>query len=301
MAALPRTVPGFDEVEFLVVDDGSDDRTAVVARECGVHHVLSLRSHQGLAAAFMAGLHRALELDADVIANTDADNQYDARDIVRLVNPVVSGFADVVVGARPIAAIEHFSPLKKLLQRFGSMVVRIASGTDVQDATSGFRAYSRDAAFRINVFNRYTYTLETLIQAGQVGLRVESVPIRVNPYQRPSRLVRSIWDYVQRSAMVIVGIFMLYRPVSVFSVLGAIPVLMGFGLAVRWFVIKGMGATASHVPSLVAAAVLVLLGFQIWMFAALAYLVANNRKLIEDLQYRTRRERARAKISEDRS
>ncbi len=288
VADLPKTVEGFDVVEWLVVDDGSTDGTAEVARKSGIHHIVQLPSHQGLAAAFMAGIAESLRQGADVIVNTDADNQYCAMDIPALVKPILERQADVVVGARPIETIGHFSLLKKILQRLGSMVVRIASGTGVSDATSGFRAYSRASALRLNVFNRYTYTLETLIQAGQQGMKVQSVPVRVNDYQRPSRLVRSVWDYVQRSAMIIGGIFMLYRPVSVFATLGVIPFILGAGLGIRWFVIKSLGTTASHVPSLVAAAVLVLLAFQIWMFAGIAYLVANNRRLLEDIQGRLR-------------
>ncbi|HET9932814.1 MAG TPA: glycosyltransferase family 2 protein, partial [Polyangiaceae bacterium] len=223
LAELPKQVPGFSSVEILIIDDGSADDTVRVARENGVHHVVGFRSNQGLASAFMLGIHSCLERGADVIVNTDADNQYCAADIPKLVQPIVDGRADLVIGARPITEIAHFSPIKKLLQRFGSWVVRRVSNTDVADAPSGFRAISREAAISLNVFNGYTYTLETIIQAGQKGMSVVSVPIRVNGELRPSRLVRSIPNYVKRSILTMFRIFVVYQPLKFFLTVGLFP------------------------------------------------------------------------------
>ena len=214
---LPRTVPGVDRVEWLVIDDGSTDATVAVAREHGVDHIVRLPVNRGLARAFMAGLEAALRVGADIIVNTDADNQYCAADIPALVAPVVAGRADMVIGARPIGDIAHFSPAKKLLQRIGSRVVQLASNTRVPDAPSGFRAFSLAAATQLNVFSSYTYTLETIIQAGQKGLVVDSVPVRVNADLRPSRLVRSVPQYLWRSGLTIGHIFLIYRPFRFFA------------------------------------------------------------------------------------
>ena len=290
LGELPRRVPGFDAVEWLVVDDGSTDKTIEVAREHGVDHIVEFPLNRGLAAAFMAGLHASLRVGADVIVNTDADNQYKAGDIVKLVEPVLSGEADMVIGARPIGEIAHFSAIKKALQRIGSWAVRATSGTDVADAPSGFRAIGREAALRLNVFNDYTYTLETIIQAGQKGMSVKSVPIGVNADLRPSKLVRGIWSYVSQSLLIILRIFLVYRPLRFFLILGSIPFALGFLLGVRWLILFAYfpepGRT--HVPSLILAAILLLGGFQLWIFGFLADLVAVNRMLLEDLQYRAR-------------
>ncbi len=290
LGELPRRVPGFDAVEWLVVDDGSTDKTIEVAREHGVDHIVEFPRNRGLAAAFMAGLHASLRVGADVIVNTDADNQYKAGDIVKLVEPVLSGEADMVIGARPIGEIAHFSAIKKALQRIGSWAVRATSGTDVADAPSGFRAIGREAALRLNVFNDYTYTLETIIQAGQKGMSVKSVPIGVNADLRPSKLVRGIWSYVSQSLLIILRIFLVYRPLRFFLILGSIPFALGFLLGVRWLILFAYfpepGRT--HVPSLILAAILLLGGFQLWIFGFLADLVAVNRMLLEDLQYRAR-------------
>lgn len=289
LGALPRAVEGFDLVEWLVVDDGSGDRTAEVARACGVDHIV-VRPHEGLARTFMAGLEACLRLGADVIVNTDADNQYNADDIPKLTAPILKGDADMVVGERPIAEIEHFSPMKKLLQRAGSAVVRMASGTRIADAPSGFRAFSRDAAMRVNVFSQYTYTLETIIQAGQRNVRVASVPIRTNGFLRPSRLLKSIPSYVQRSILTILRIFVVYKPLRFFGLLGSIPFSIGAILMLRWLVLFAMGTPRTHVPSLIAAAVLVLLGVQLWIIGLGADLIAVNRRLLEDIQERQRRQ-----------
>jgi glycosyltransferase involved in cell wall biosynthesis len=234
LSELPRQLPGIDKVEWLIINDGSRDRTLEVAQACGVDHIVNLQSNQGLAKCFMSGIEACLEAGADIIVNTDADNQYCAADIPQLIAPILAGNAQIVIGARPIQSIKHFSPLKKLLQNFGSFVVRLASQTEIPDAPSGFRAINREAALRINVFNEYTYTLETIIQAGQKGLIITSVPIRTNGFVRPSRLVKNISTYVQRSILTIVRIFMTYRPLRFFMLLGSVPFGLGFLLCCRW-------------------------------------------------------------------
>jgi glycosyltransferase involved in cell wall biosynthesis len=290
LAELPRQIPGIDQVEWLIVNDGSSDRTIEVALASGVDHVVSFARNQGLAHAFMAGLEASLKAGADIIVNTDADNQYCAADIPRLVEPILRGEADIVVGARPIRQIKHFSPTKKLLQGFGSWVVRLASKTNVVDAPSGFRAISREAALRLNVFNEYTYTLETIIQAGRQGMAIKSVPIRTNGYLRPSRLVKSIPSYVKRSLLTILRISMTYKPLRFFAILGSIPFSFGFLLGIRWLVLFFLeNGTRSRAPSLILAAILILIGFQLWMFGLVADLMAVNRKVLEDIQLRLRR------------
>lgn len=292
LAELPRQVPGVDRVEWLIINDGSVDRTVDVAKEWGVDHVVSFDHNQGLARGFMAGLDACLKAGADIIVNTDADNQYCAADIPKLIEPIVNGEAEIVVGERPIMQIKHFSPVKKILQRLGSWAVRVASNTSVADAPSGFRAISRSAAMQLNVFNEYTYTLETIIQAGQKGMAVTSVPIRTNGYLRPSRLVKSIASYVQRSLFTILRIFITYRPLSFFTILGAIPFSLGFLLSVRWvwlFVTTFEQTGRSHVPSLIFSAILILIGVQCWIFGLIADLMSANRKLLEDIQLRLRR------------
>ncbi|MBT3361005.1 MAG: glycosyltransferase family 2 protein [Rhodospirillales bacterium] len=291
LADLPGTLPGVDTIERLVVNDGSTDGTLEIARTHGVEHIVELPRNQGLAKAFMAGLHASLRAGADIVVNTDADNQYDARDIEKLVTPIVEGRADIVVGARPIGDIGHFSPLKKALQKMGSWVVRTTSGTRVDDAPSGFRAFSREAALSLNVFNNFTYTLETIIQAGQKNMSVLSVPIRVNADLRPSRLVKSIRSYVWRSLLIIMRMFMIYRPLRFFLILGTIPFSLGFLLGVRWlayfWLFPEPGRT--RLPSLILAAILLLSGFQLWIFGFIADLVSVNRLLLEKIQYRIRR------------
>jgi glycosyltransferase involved in cell wall biosynthesis len=284
LAALPRALPGFAQVLRLVVDDGSSDGTHAVAHDCGVDRVVRHTKNLGLARAFVTGIEAALELRADVIVNTDADNQYRADCIAALVAPIVEGRADIVVGARPIAEIAHFSWAKKLLQRLGSWVVRLVSRTDVPDAPSGFRAFSRSAARQIMVFGDYTYTLETLIQAGQKNLAVASVPVGVNPDMRPSRLVRSNWSYVCRSMMTIVRIFVIYRPFRFFMAIGAALFLAGFvvGLRFLWLFLEGAGQ--GNVQSLILAAILMIMGFQAVLVAFLADLIAANRRMLESLR-----------------
>ncbi len=247
LAELPREVAGFDLVEWLIIDDGCRDDTVHVALENGVDHVVRFNKNQGLAKGFMAGLERCLELGADVIVNTDADNQYDARDIPKLTEPILAGEADLVIGSRPIDDIEHFSTTKKLLQKIGSKVVRIASRTKVKDSTSGFRAISREAALRMNVFNEYTYTLETIIQAGQKNIAVMSVPVRTNGYLRPSRLISTIPSYIRKSVATIFRIFVVYKPFRFFTVVGAVVLTTGLLLGFRYlyFFFTGSGGGMS--------------------------------------------------------
>lgn len=286
---LPKQVEGFDEVELLVIDDGSADDTAKVARDQGVEHVVSLGRNRGLAVAFHRGLHTALELGADVIVNTDGDNQYCGWCVPDLVKPILMGEADMVVGNRQIDRIPHFSRLKKWLQRLGSGVVRWASGTNVPDAPSGFRAFSRDAALRLMVFSNYTYTLETIIQAGKKGLVVASVPVETNEKTRESRLIRSVPRYVLRSAATILRIFLMYEALRIFLSLGFILVLGGAALIVRFLYYYVIGQGSGHVQSLIIAAILVVLGFQTFLLGLLADLIARNRYLSEDLSYRIRK------------
>jgi glycosyltransferase involved in cell wall biosynthesis len=291
LAALPREMPGIDKVEWLIINDGSSDRTIEVAKANGVDHVVDLGYHHGLARGFMAGLDACLRNGADIIVNTDADNQYCADDIPKLVEPILKGEAAIVVGARPITEIEHFSPLKKTLQKMGSWVVRAASGTMIADAPSGFRAMSRHAAMQLNVFSQYTYTLETIIQAGQKNLRIVSVPIRTNGFLRPSRLMKSMRSYIQRSIFTIVRIFITYKPLRFFTWLGSVPFSIGAALAIRWIWLFEYGNEPSRarVPSLLLAATLVLIGVQLWIFGIVADVIATNRKLLEDIQLRTKR------------
>jgi glycosyltransferase involved in cell wall biosynthesis len=289
LSELPRQIPGVDVVEWLIINDGSIDRTVEVAKACGVDHIVNFDRNQGLAKVFMAGIEASLKAGADIIVNTDADNQYCAEDIPKLIQPILDREAEIVIGARPIKEIEHFSPIKKFLQKLGSWAVRVASKTDIPDAPSGFRAFSREAALRLNVFNEYTYTLETIIQAGRRGMAIAHVPIRTNGYLRPSRLVKSISSYVQRSLIAIVRIFVTYQPLQFFMTLGSIPFGLGTLLCLRWLVLFLMGTSRAHVPSLVAAAVLILIGFQLWMFGLIADVMSVNRKMLEDIQLRLRR------------
>ena len=286
LSELPRAVEGFDSVEWLIIDDGSQDDTVNVAKANGVDHVIRHLGNRGLARAFMTGLEVSLNLGADVIVNTDADNQYNADDIPALVRPILEGRAEIVVGARPIETIEHFSVIKKLLQKLGSWVVRVASKTDILDAPSGFRAMSRTAAQKLMVFNDYTYTLETIIQAGQKNMAIVSVPIRVNDDLRPSRLVKSIPSYIKRSIVTIIRIFVIYRPFRFFGTIGAVLLLTGFiiGLRFLWNYMQGNGE--GHIQSLILAALLLGMGFQTFLVAFLADLLAANRKLLEDIRFK---------------
>ena len=290
LKALPRNVAGVSQVEWLIIDDGSTDRTVEVARANGVDHVVSLGVHQGLARGFSAGLDACLRAGADIIVNTDADNQYCAEDIPRLIEPILKGEADVVVGGRAIELIEHFSPLKKWLQKLGSWVVRAASGTSVADAPSGFRAFSRKAAMQLNVFTHYTYTLETIIQAGQKNMAVTSVPIRTNADLRPSRLMTSKRAYIWRSILTILRIFITYKPLRFFAVAGAFPFALGTAIGLRWlWYLLVEESTRTRLPSLILATLLILVAVQLWIFGVVADIIAVNRKLLEEIQLRVRR------------
>ncbi|MDW6091565.1 glycosyltransferase family 2 protein [Vibrio rhizosphaerae] len=284
LSFLPRTVEGFDEVEWLIIDDGSNDNTAEVAKKCGIDHVVKHTGNKGLARAFMTGLEACLSLGADVIVNTDADNQYNANDIPKLTVPILQGQAEIVVGARPIESIEHFSPVKKALQKLGSWVVRAASKTSIPDAPSGFRAMSKLAAQRLVVFSDYTYTLETIIQAGQKNMSITSVPVTINEDLRPSRLMTSIPSYIRRSIVTIMRIFVIYRPFSFFCSIGIFLFLIGLFIGGRfiWFYLNGDGD--GHVQSLILSSVFLGFGFQTILVAFLADLLAANRKLLEDIR-----------------
>jgi glycosyltransferase involved in cell wall biosynthesis len=285
LAALPKQLAGIDLIELLVIDDGSIDNTIEVARRAGVHHVVS-GPHRGLAKTFMAGLEASIQAGADIIVNTDADNQYCADDIGELIKPILAGRAEMVIGARPIATIKHFSPVKKALQSLGSWAVRVASGTDVADAPSGFRAISRNAAMQLKVFSQYSYTLETIIQAGRKGMIVTSVPIRTNEDLRPSRLVKSISSYVRRSILTIVRIFMTYRPLRFFLILGGIVFGVGLLIGFRflYFVLTGSGG--GHVQSLILASTCMVMGFMTWVMGLIADVISVNRRLLEEINTR---------------
>ncbi len=289
LKALPRQLPGIDSIEWLLINDGSGDGSLQVAREHGVDHIVNLPNNQGLARAFMAGIEASLAAGADLIVNTDADNQYCAADIPKLLQPILEGKAAIVIGARSIEQMKHFSFIKRLLQRAGSWVVRVASKTRVTDAPSGFRAFSRDAAMRLNVFSSYSYTLETIIQAGQKNISIVSVPIQTNHPLRPSRLMKNSFSYVIRSVTTIVRIFMSYSPLRFFLTLSSLPLAIGFVLSARWLWLYSQGTPRAHVPSLVAAAVFLLAGFQLIVLGLLADLLSVNRKLLEDIQLRLRR------------
>ncbi len=284
LAALPREVPGFDTVEWLVIDDGSTDQTVKIAKENGVDHIVSHTQNEGLAKGFMSGLEACLRLGADVIVNTDADNQYCADDIPALVAPIVAKQADIVIGERPIDAIDHFSVTKKMLQKLGSYVVRVLSRTSIQDAPSGFRAISSHAARKLMVFNDYTYTLETIIQAGQKNMAIMSVPVRVNDDLRPSRLVKSIPAYVRRSIFTLVRIFVIYRPFRFFSAVGAVLLSIGLLIGFRFVFNYMTGEGAGNIQSLILSGALLVTGFQTILVAFLADLIAANRRLLEELR-----------------
>ena len=289
LKALPREIPGIDQIEFLVIDDGSIDETARVAADNGVHHVIRLNPHQGLAAGFAAGLEACIHHGADVIVNTDADNQYNAEDILQLVSPILSRQADIVVGDRGVASHQGFTISKRFLQRLGSWVVTKASGLETPDATSGFRAISREAALRTLVLSEYSYTLETLIQAGNRGMAVAYVPIRTNPQTRPSRLIRSVPQYLALSGTTIVRAYAMYRPLRVFTAFSLLLILPGLFLAFRYLYYAAIGQGGGHVQSVILSAVLLIVGFQTLLIGLLADLIGFNRIILEDLLYRLRR------------
>jgi glycosyltransferase involved in cell wall biosynthesis len=289
IAGIPRRMPGVDRVEVLVVDDGSTDGTSDVAWRAGADHVVRHPANRGLAAAFRSGLDHALKLGADVIVNTDGDNQYPQDDIPRLIAPIIAGEADAVVGDRRPGEARHFSPAKRLLQRIGSGVVRAASGTDVRDAPSGFRAYSRETALRLNVLSGYSYTLETLIQVGTANLRVVSIPVISRPAERPSRLMRSLPHYLLHSGATILRAYATYRPLAVFFPIGLVLILLGGAGIGRFMYYYFTEGGAGHVQSLILAGVLTMIGFFVLLIGLLADLISANRRLTEEALVRLRR------------
>ena len=285
---LPTAIPGIDTIEVLVIDDGSRDRTVEVARACGVHHIVRFRRNKGLAAAFRAGVDTALKLGADYIVNTDADNQYVGADIPRLLEPLIAGRADIVIGDRNIKDIEHLTRRRKQLQRIGSWVVRQVSGTQVPDTTSGFRAYTREAALQMTIVSEFSYTLESIIQAGKKRMAVAHVPVRVNPRLRESRLFDNAWTYIKASGATIVRIYAMYEPLKVFTYIGLAIFSGGFLISLRFLYYYITGTGLGHLQSLILSAVLMIVGFQVLLIGLVADVISGNRKLLEDLLYRVR-------------
>jgi len=294
VAALPRTLPGIDTVEYLVIDDGSSDGTSTVAQSVGVHHVVRHPRNLGLARAFTTGLDSSLRLGADIIVNTDADNQYVADDIARLVAPIVAGEAELVIGDRGVGQIEHFSPLKRTLQRLGSWVISQAAGMKVPDATSGFRALTREAALHTLVLSSYSYTLETLIQAGAQRRAIRYVPVRTNLPTRPSRLMNNLPHYLANSTTTIVRAYTFYRPLRVFTTIGVVALVAGAAIGIRFLIAYFSGAGSGHIQSLILSAVLLIAGFQTLLIGLVADLIGANRKLMEEVLVRLRQVELRA-------
>ena len=286
---LPKKLDGIDEIEYLIINDGSKDATVEVAKNWGVHHVVNFKQNKGLAKGFMAGLDGCLRNGADIIVNTDADNQYCGADIQKLIDPILNGEADYVIGARPIDQTEHFSWIKKKLQHLGSWVVRKASNTDIPDAPSGFRAMSRECALRMNVVNDYTYTLETIVQAGRERFAITSVPIRTNGELRPSRLFHSILGYVKKSMLTIIRAYMMYKPLKCFTYLASLPTIIGLVYVIRFLVYVVQGVGGGHVQSLILGCTLIIIGFLTFMIGLVADVIAANRRILQDTQYHVRK------------
>lgn len=286
LADLPKHIEGIDEIEILVIDDGSDDNTSDVALACGAKKVIRFENNRGLAKAFITGISAALDMGADIIVNTDADNQYSASDIVKIIEPIITKRADIVIGARPVSEIKTFSLVKKILQKLGSKVVRVFSSTTVKDAPSGFRAFSKEAALKLNIFDNYSYTIETIIQAKAKGLVIESVDISVNPPSRESRLFKNIISYVTRSLFTILRMFVIYRPFRFFAICGLITFIAGLILSGRFLYFYVSGDGKGHIQSLIFAAIFLISGIQIGLIAVLAELISINRKILEDIQTR---------------
>ena len=286
---LPKHIDGIDEIEYLIINDGSKDNTVDVARKWGVQNIVSFKQNQGLAKGFIAGLDGCLRSGADIIVNTDADDQYKGEDIEKIVRPILDGEADIVIGARPIDDTEHFSFVKKKLQHFGSWVVRKASNSDIPDAPSGFRAYSREAAMRINVTNEYTYTLETIVQAGREKIPQTSVPIRTNAELRPSRLFNSMYGYVKKSMVTIMRAYLMYSPLKTFTLIALFPLTLGLGIDIRYLIKKWKGQGQGHTQSLILGSTLTMIGFMTFVIGLVADLIAKSRRILEDVQYHTRR------------
>lgn len=286
---LPKEIRGVDQIEYLIIDDGCSDDTVEVARNWGVHYVVSFTKNKGLARGFMAGLDACLRNGADIIVNTDADNQYCGADIEQLIRPILDHKADIVIGERPIDDTEHFSWMKKKLQHLGSWVVRKASNTNIPDAPSGFRAFSRDAAMHLNVINEYTYTLETIVQAGRNKMAITSVPIHTNPELRKSRLFQSMYGYIKKSMLTIFRALMMYKPLYCFTIIALIPSIIGFSVGVRFLVYYFSGNGNGHTQSLILACTLLIIGFVTFVIGMLADVISANRKILEDVQYRLRK------------
>ena len=286
LESLPTEIEGIDEIEILVIDDGSTDKTVEVAKSLGVRHFVHLSPNRGLAKAFVAGLEKSLQMGADIIVNTDADNQYDASNIKDLIRPILEEKADIVIGARPVEKIRHFSFVKKILQKLGSAVMRFISSTTVEDAPSGFRAFSKNAALQLNVFDNYTYTLETIIQSKAKGLQITSVPVNVNPELRKSRLIKNMFEYIRRSFFTMLRMFVVYRPFRFFIILAVLSLISGGFIGVRFLYFYLTGSGNGHVQSLILASILIITGVQVGLIAVLAELISINRKLLEDVQKR---------------
>ncbi len=295
LADLPKQIDGIDTIEILVIDDGSTDNTSEVAKSHGVHHVVRLTKKKGLAFVFHSGLDASLKKGADIIVNTDADGQYKGEDIPRLVKPIVEGKADIVIGNRDIEKVKQFSWLKKRLQRLGSSVVRMLSGSNIPDATTGFRAYSREAALRINIISEYTYTLESIIQAGHKNLAIENITINTNQVERPSRLFKSIPEYIKRSLVTMVRVWAMFNPLRLFMNLGIICLCFGAIISSRFLFAYLMYGTAGKIQSLILAAIFLIVGFQLLIIGLVSDLISANRKLIEDVLLRVKKIELRQK------
>ena len=289
LKAIPKEIKGIDKTEILIINDGSSDNTVRIAQDSGVHYIVNFSKNVGLARAFDAGLKACVRYGADIIVNLDADNQYCADDIEKLVEPIIEHRADIVIGARPINSIKHFSPVKKLLQKLGSFVMKKLSGADISDAPSGFRAFSREAAMKINIFDTYTYTMESIIQAQRKGLSILSVPIRVNADLRPSRLIKNNFTYIFRSAKTMIRFFIIYHPFRFFISLASIFFILGFFLGFRYLYFFLLGDGAGHIQSLILCGLLITGGFQTALLAIISDLLAINRKLIEDVQIKVQK------------
>jgi len=285
---LPKSIPGIDIIEVLVIDDGSRDGTADVARANGVHHIVRFRRNKGLAAAFMAGIDASVKLGADYIVNTDADNQYSGSDIAKLLKPLLSGEADICIGDRNIQALQHLTRSRKFLQWLGSWVVRQVSNTSVPDTTSGFRAYTREAALRMSVVSEFSYTLESIIQAGKRRMAIAHVEVSTNHRTRESRLFDSVYSYIKKSGATIVRIYASYEPLKVFSYIGFTIFGTGFLISIRFLYYYFTGTGMGHLQSLILSAVLMIVGFQVLMIGLVADLIGGSRKLLEDVLYRVR-------------
>ena len=285
---LPKVIPGIDVIEYLIINDGSSDNTVEVARNWGVNYIVDFKINKGLAKGFMAGLDACLRNGADIIVNTDADNQYCGADIEKIVQPIIDGKPDIVIAERPIDQTDHFSWLKKKLQHLGSWVVRKASNTDIPDAPSGFRAYSREAALQMNVVNEYTYTLEQIVQAGRTKIAITSVPIHTNGELRPSRLFHSMFGYIKKSMLTIIRAYLMYKPLRFFSVLGCVPFIGGMILGIRFLFLLLKGGGQGNIQSLILCSMLILIAGMIWVIGLLADVIAANRKILQEIQRRVR-------------